>query len=180
MRTKSRGPHPVAVTTTELQQKALEQIAKSTRAAHAHVMRARIILRAHAGQRNVVIADELNCDRGTVKIWRGRWSEKQSTLAEAEGDVTEGGYRKLVEAALSDEARSGRPNTFTAEQLCQIIAVAVQPPEEYGCPVTHWTPQELAQVVIKEGIVNSISPRHVGRFLKGMRPETASVAILAQ
>ncbi len=177
---KSRGPHPIVVTITELQEKILTQIARSTQVSHAYVMRAKIILGACAGKRNAVIARELICDRGTVKIWRGRWSEKQSILAAAEGDVAGSGYRKLVEAALSDEARSGRPNTFTAEQLCQIVAVAVQSPTEYGCPVTHWTPRELAHTVIKEGIVSSISPRHIGRFLKGVRPETASVAILAQ
>ncbi len=179
MSMKSRGSHPIVVTTTELQEKILKQIAKSTRVSHAYVMRAKIILGAYAGKRNAVIARELNCDRGTVTIWRRRWAEKQSVVAEAEGDVIESGYRKLIETALSDEARSGRPNTFTAEQYCQIIAVAVQEPEEYDCPVSHWTPRELAQVVIKEGIVSSISPRHIGRFLKGVRSETASVAILA-
>ena len=33
-----------------------------------------------------------------------------------------------------------------------------------GRPVTHWTPRELADEVIKRGIVPSISARHVGRF----------------
>jgi putative transposase len=101
-------------------------------------------------------------------------------LSEREQDVKESGYRQIIEAALSDEARSGRPADFTAEQLCQIIAVAVQEPQAYGCPVSHWTPKELAQVVIREGIVSTISPRHIGRFLKGVRPETASVTVLAQ
>ena len=78
-----------------------------------------------------------------------------------------------------DEERSGRPNTFTSEQLCQIIAVACQSPEELGRPVTHWTPQELALEVVKQSIVESISVRHIGRFLKGMSIETASVTILA-
>ena len=57
--------------------------------------------------------------------------------------------------------------TFTAEHLTQIIAVACEQPEECGRPVTHWTPRELTDEVIKRGIVETISPRHVDRFLKG-------------
>ena len=49
----------------------------------------------------------------------------------------------------------------------------------WGHPVTHWTPQELALEVVKQSIVESISVRHIGRFLKGMSIETASVTILA-
>jgi transposase-like protein len=37
---------------------------------------------------------------------------------------------------------------------------------ECGRPVTHWTPRELADEAVKRKIVSSISPRHVGRFLK--------------
>ena len=180
MQKKSRGPYPIAIATTEMQRKVLEQIVRSRRSSQAHALRAKVILAAREGKRNQRIADEQKCSRGLVRRWRERWATKQAKLAEAEADVTEAGYQKLVEAALSDEARSGCPNTFTAEQLCQIIAVAVQPPEAYGCPVTHWTPRELARVLVEQEIVNSISTRHVGRFLKGMRPETASVAILAQ
>ena len=53
-----------------------------------------------------------------------------------------------------------------AEQLTQIIAVACEQPEECGRPVTHWTPKELADEVVKRGIVDTISPRHVDRLLK--------------
>ncbi len=169
---KKRGVKPVEVKVTEFQEKVLRQIMKSTKASQANVMRAEIVMRAYAEESNVQIAREMECDRGTVIKWRKRWSENQESLQEVEDKVTESGYRKVIEGTtLSDAERSGRPNTFTAEQLCQIIAVAVQKPEEYGCPVTHWTPYELAQTVIKEGIVSSISPRHVGRFLKGVRFE---------
>ncbi len=180
MQKKSRGPYPVAITTTEMQQKVLEQIANSRRSSHAHVLRAKVVLGAKEGKRNQRIADEQKCSRGLVRRWRERWGTNQPRLAQAEADVTEAGYRKLIEASLSDEERSGCPNTFTAEQLCQIIAVAVQAPKEYGCPVTHWTARELAHVLVEQDIVSSISTRHVGRFLKGMRPETASVSILTQ
>ena len=180
MGSKSSGRRAKQVETTELQQTILERLSKSQKVSHAHVTRARIILEAKKGKRNTAIAKEMSCTRETVQRWRARWVEAHNVLAEREKDVTEGGYQKMIEATLSDKERPGCPATFTAEQLCQIVAVAVQAPEEYGCPVTHWTPNELRQVVIKEGIVDTISTRHIGRFLKGVRLETASVAVLVK
>jgi putative transposase len=69
--------------------------------------------------------------------------------------------------ALEDEERPGTPATFTPEQLCGIVALACEvKPEECGRPVSHWTARELADEAVKRKIVPSISPRHVGRFLK--------------
>jgi transposase len=62
--------------------------------------------------------------------------------------------------------RSGRPDTFTAEQTCQIIAVACEKPEIYGRPITHWSGRELKDEVIQQGIVPSISVRQVNRLLR--------------
>ena len=55
----------------------------------------------------------------------------------------------LLAEVLSDRERPGGPSTFSAEQLTKIIAVACEKPEESGRPVTHWTPTELADEVIK-------------------------------
>jgi putative transposase len=71
-----------------------------------------------------------------------------------------------IEDVLSDNPRSGRPGTFVPDQVARILAVACEPPENSGRPVTHWTPRELAEEVVARGIVPSISVRHVGRFLK--------------
>ena len=66
---------------------------------------------------------------------------------------------------LEDAARSGRPASFTIEQLTQLYALACDPPEKYGRPISHWTPRELADELIQQKIVESISTRHVGRLL---------------
>jgi putative transposase len=66
---------------------------------------------------------------------------------------------------LEDAARSGKPATFTIEQLTQLYALACDPPEKYARPISHWTPRELADELIQQKIVESISPRHVGRLL---------------
>ncbi len=74
----------------------------------------------------------------------------------------------LLATVLSDSERPGIAPKFSAEQLTKIIAVACeQPDEESDRPVTHWTPRELADEVVKRGIVDSISPRHVDRLIKG-------------
>jgi transposase len=72
----------------------------------------------------------------------------------------------LILDLLRDERRSGRKPLFTAEQVAQIIAVACEKPEASDRPVSHWTPRELADGVMKRGIVTSISPRHIARFLE--------------
>jgi putative transposase len=71
-----------------------------------------------------------------------------------------------IEERLQDWPRSGSPGKFSAEQLVQLIALACEAPQDSGYPVSHWTPQEIAAEASKRGIVESISPRPVGRFLK--------------
>ena len=81
---------------------------------------------------------------------------------------------------LADEERSGVPPKFSAEQLTQIIALACKAPKDLGIPVTHWTPKELAIEAIRQGIVPSISQRHIARFFGGDGSQAASLHVLAQ
>ena len=55
--------------------------------------------------------------------------------------------------------------TFSYWQILQLFAIACEKPENYGRPISHWTSRELADEVVKLGIVTSISPRHVGRLM---------------
>src|SRR5262249_59501197 len=52
-----------------------------------------------------------------------------------------------------------------AKQLAQVFACACEAPQESGYPFTHWSHAELADEVVKRGIVESISVRHLGRLL---------------
>ena len=72
-----------------------------------------------------------------------------------------------IEDALGDAPRPGGPATFSPQQIVGIVAVACEPPEKSGRPGSHWTHAELADEVKKRRIVQDISPRSVGRFLKG-------------
>ena len=85
-----------------------------------------------------------------------------------------------VAAALADAPRPGVPGTFTAEQIVQIINLACRPPEQVGRPVAAWTPRELADEAVKQGIVGMISPRTAGRFLNGGRSPAPSQPVLAR
>jgi putative transposase len=51
-------------------------------------------------------------------------------------------------------------------QVTQLYAIACSPPEQYDRPIIHWSARELALEQIKQGIVESISERHVGRLLE--------------
>ena len=86
----------------------------------------------------------------------------------------------MIATVLTDTPRPGTPATFTAAQIVQIVAVACEPPEESGRPISHWTPREVADEVRKRGIVETISTRSVGRFLKSGRSTAASGGVLAQ
>jgi putative transposase len=61
-----------------------------------------------------------------------------------------------------------------------VVAVACEPPEKSGRPIDHWTARELADEVQKRRIVPAISPRTVGRFLKGGRAAAAPQPLLAE
>ena len=88
--------------------------------------------------------------------------------------------REAIGRVLGDLPRAGCGGKFTAEPIAQILAVACEPPEKSGRPVTHWTPRELAGEAVERGIATSISVRQVGRFLKGGGASTARVSVVAQ
>ena len=74
--------------------------------------------------------------------------------------------RRAIEAVLTDEPRPGAPAKFTPEQVTPILAVACEPPEKSGRPITHGTAQELTDEVVQRGLVASISPSQVSRSLR--------------
>ena len=59
-----------------------------------------------------------------------------------------------------------------------VVALACERPEEGGVPLSQWSAADLAREAVRRGIVTSISPRSVGRFLR-IRPPAASRPPLA-
>ena len=84
-----------------------------------------------------------------------------------------------VEERLEDLPRSGAPARITADQRCQIEALACEQPEKGGRPISHWTGREIADELIKRGIVEQISARHAGRLLKRGGHQAPSNPLLA-
>ena len=177
---KSRGPKPKRIQLTERQRKILEHIVRRAQSAQCMVTRSKIILMADDGLSNQNIASDLGIHVQTPRRWRNRWAEAAERLKDIETELDDKALHARIEGRLSDEPRSGAPATFTPEQICQIVALSCEPPEASERPITHWTHAELADEALKRNIVESISPRSVGRFLKGRDPETTSESILAE
>jgi len=168
------------VVITERQQQMLQTMAFSRCCPQGLAHRAEIILLAFEGLKNEEIAKKLQCERHGIGTWRRRWQRAFQQLTVIECVEKPPALREAIEEVLSDLARAGCGGKFTAEQIAQILAVACEPPEKSGRPVTHWTPQELTDEVIQRGIVTSISVRQVGRFLKDGVASAAQEPVLAQ
>jgi putative transposase len=175
------GPKPLCVTLSDKQRGRLDHLLRRQTSRQRLVRRAKTILAAADGASNEAIAAHRDLDRTTVRTWRQRWWSGADTLAAAEAAGEADKALRLRIAALLDEApRSGTPGEFSAEQLTPIISVACEAPEDSGRPVSHGTPRQLADEVINRGIVQRISPRTVGRFLKRRRSQAPSLDVLAQ
>ena len=142
----------VPIELTEEQRQALEAIVRKHTSPHPLVIRARIILLAAQGHGVRAIATHRHIARGRVQSWRRRWLTATASTA--------------VALRLADLPRPGAPATYTAEQICAIVALSCELPEASGRPIRHWTQQELADEAVNRGLVESISQRSVGRFLK--------------
>jgi len=130
----------------------LQSISRKNTSTHSLVQRAQIILLAEKSQENLEVARSLNISARKVSQWTHRYKDLK-----AQG--------KSIIERLSDAQRSGKPATITAHQMCQLVALACDNPENHGRPISHWTQPELANEAIKQGVFNSISSRHVGRLL---------------
>jgi putative transposase len=145
---------------TETERLELETLSKAHKTPHQLVVRARIILALHDKVPLTHYANEQKLSTRTVRLWRNRWVEtKDSELT--------------TQQRLEDEYRSGAPAKFTEEDWCQIMAIALEKPEESGRPISHWTAREVRDEAVKRGIVPSMGVTSVARFFKRDRLQTA-------
>ena len=154
------------VVISERQEKVLRKLSTATTLAKRLVQRATTILLAFSGMANQDIAQQVGLGRVQVGIWRRRWRDAFAGLIRIECSDDPPALREAIEDLLADEPRPGCPGKFTGEQLTQLIALACEPPEESGRPITHWTGKELAEEAVARGIVESISPSQVNRYLR--------------
>jgi transposase len=149
-----KGPKPAELTLSEEEHKRLEALVHRHTTPQQLAKRGRMILLAAEGKRNAEIARELGVCVDTVRSWRGRWISLQAI------PLTE---LSVVER-LTDVPRPGKPSQISAEQRCQMVAMACEQPKER--PISHWTGREIADEMMQRGIVQQISPRHASRLLK--------------
>ena len=127
------------------QRTSLEQIIHKGTAPAQIQNRARALLLADKGQRDVDIAQALFTSTPTVQRTRMRF-------------VTQG-----LDAALYDKARCGRPPHLTGEVEAHLVTIACsQAPEGRE----RWTMQLLADQLVALRIVDSISDEAVRKMLK--------------
>jgi putative transposase len=139
---------------TEYERQELEAIIRKHNTAQVIVKRAQIILLANGEcKSNKEIVAKLGSYSADISRWTKRWIERA---------------QETVMQRISDLPRSGAPDTFTAEQICQIVALACEDPESHGIPISHWTQQELVNEAVKQGIVESMSQSQMGRILRKM------------
>lgn len=144
------------------------------------VRRVQIILQSAQGKNNQQVAQAMGIHRETVGHWREYWLEASEQLSTVESKADDKQLMQCIESVLADKLRPGTPVRFSLEQIVEILAIACETPDAHDYPISHWTPQALRVEAIKRGIVEQISVRHVGRFLKGGSTTTASESLLAK
>lgn len=114
--------------------------------------RARIVLLGNGeGLSNRAIGERLGIGSADVTNWLKRWIERAT---------------EPVEVRLGDRERSGRPAKIAPEQWTRILAMACEPPEQYGRPITQWSSRELAEEAINQQIVPALSEGYLRKVLK--------------
>jgi len=149
-------PKAQGVKLLDAERQGLEKLVKRHQVGQQIALRARIVLAAADGLKNKEIVAKYSITADTTRVWRNRWVKLQDISLD---DLS-------LEERLQDAPRPGAPARITADQRCQIEALACEKPENSERPITEWSAREIADEVIKREIVAEISPRHAARFLK--------------
>lgn len=134
-----RGPKPPAVNFSEKERQGLEQLVRRHSTPQQVVLRGRVVLAAADAKNNAQkIAREFGMAVDTARQWRNRWLALQPFCLD---DLT-------IAERLEDLPRPGTPARITADQRCQIEAMACEEPEDSGRPISQWTGREIADEVM--------------------------------
>jgi transposase len=110
---------------------AVEALARSRAASARRVERARIVWRASRGETPPTIAAALGLDAETVRRRIRRFN--------VEGL-----------AALEDHRRSGRPATYSPDEVAAVVAAALTNPRSLSLPFASWTLDRLAAYLLEQ------------------------------
>jgi len=106
---------------------------------------------ASAGQRVPHIAARLGVAENTVRTWLHR-------------------FNKTGLSGIGDEVRTGRPPTYSAEEVSVVVATARTKPDELALPFGHWTLDRL-EVYLNEEKGIAITRSRINEILlaEGLR-----------
>src|SRR4051794_29257851 len=109
---------------TAAEQERIRRLAHSRTDPARTVERARILWLASQGQRVPAIATQLRLTQATVRLWLKRFNATGLD-------------------GLRDQRRAGRPPTYTAEEVGEVIAASLTDPQRLGLPFASWTLDRL-------------------------------------
>lgn len=157
----------VEIAFTERQHQILQNLSRGTTVAECLKERANILIEYKENLNKYKTAKDLGTTRNRVTRWVNRWIKRQNELNRIENEEPHKLKNKII-AVLKDNWRSGKPSRVSSEQVASIIFLSLQKPELLGLPISHWTSATLKNKAIEMGIVDTISERQVGRYLKQM------------
>ena len=155
-KTKVPDPRAVPIELDNETRAALQNVERQYGTSQQLAQRVRIILLAEEGKTHTQISQALEISIDMARHWRNRW------LSFAPIPLSE----MSVSERLEDAPRPGKPSVISAEQMCKIVALACEAPEKSGRPISQWTGREIADELMHQKIVETISPRHAQRILK--------------
>lgn len=109
---------------TPEEQKIVEQMARSKTEPVRRVERCRILRLAQEGLKVPAISRKIGLGEKWVRTWLKRFNDR--------------GLK-----GLEDEPRSGRPPTYSSEQVGEVVMTALTKPEDLGLPFACWTLDRL-------------------------------------
>lgn len=109
---------------TVAEAEAVKRLVHSRTEPAGRVERAKIVWLSQAGKLVPAIAEELHLDAKTVRAWLKRFNAQGLS-------------------GLEDAPRSGRPATYTADEVGEAVAAALTNPQSLGLPFASWTLDRL-------------------------------------
>ena len=139
---------------TDEETRTIDRLAHSRTEPARAVERARIVWHARGGARVPALARTLGLCEATVRLWLKRFNERGLD-------------------GLADAPRAGRPPTYTAEQVGEVIAASLTDPADLDQPFGSWTLDRLT-AYLQETKGLAISRSRIGEILQaeGLRWRT--------
>lgn len=127
-------------------------------------IRAAVWILSMADESNAAISSTLGIHGNTVGRWRTRAVSAAPGLMQTEKEKPLQLRRELLRR-LSDAPRSGRRCRITQAQMVEMHKMACGKPQAYGVEACGWTLSLLQFVLVRDGIMQSVSVMQIQRIL---------------